>query len=544
MELSIYSTPNYPVGNSVQGSEENSVASTFGQAASQCQDVQVKKQFSLYSVKKEKGFNMYCCSCRSKHGDPCEYRTYNKRQMEHHIICHKTGKTRLEHHLGIRPRKEKDPLRKQSDADPNVHKCVWADCNYVTKKRRRLLKHIKTHTSMLDEWVKQGSSVENRQAAYAELKPYEFRNGKKHTEFHEKINQAASRNHHRLFNCVVLSRLNLTCLPRLNDFWRLNTLDVRSNNLHSLNVLPSRLVSIVCDNNPLQSIEGIPKCIRVISAVNIGLRGELNLVKYTYLKCLYVDKNRDLKEISNPPSVLLKLSLSYTAITELSFLGEDSETDLKELNCSHTAIKKLPRLYHTAKINCSHTPIKELPYLYSLVKLNCSHTAIKELPYLSMVVEFINCSHTAIKTLPLLPEGFKEIKASHCLFVSLPRFNNKKIYIDFRHNLLPEIFVDSTLGRVENGSDVGYIFRDLLRCTYCNLSMNLSRVNVLERPQYVLEHTNSHLQSLQALCRVNIMHTFQLSDSDVDLLPLPNLLKDYLKRKQDRAVVTGYMESE
>lgn len=137
-----------------------------------------------------------------------------------------------------------------------------------------------------------------------------------------------------------------------NELNKYGTLDVRENDLLSLDKLPDGIIGFNCNSNRLDVLPELPKG----------------------LKKIYCDYN-DLEYLPKLPDGLF------------------------ELSCATNKIKYLPELPNSlAMLFCDDNRLESLPVLpEGLTFLNCTYNKLKSLPELPVSLEYLYCNNNPLE---------------------------------------------------------------------------------------------------------------------------------------------------
>lgn len=119
-------------------------------------------------------------------------------------------------------------------------------------------------------------------------------------------------------------------------------------------------------------------------------------------KILYVITNTEL-----PRHLPISIHTLIYRGKDITRMSENFPIYLRELNCSHTRITRLPDLPNCLRVlRCSDTEIRSLPALpWNLQELDCENTKITSLPNLPNNLQCLNCRYTPL--MRFLPMEFQ-----------------------------------------------------------------------------------------------------------------------------------------
>jgi Leucine-rich repeat (LRR) protein len=113
---------------------------------------------------------------------------------------------------------------------------------------------------------------------------------------------------------IMLSLCNITFVPELNRFERLEVLCCYNNQLTCLPKLHETLEDLCCSNNKLTSLPKLPETLNYLDCYNNKLTSLPNLPKT--LKCLCCHNNQ-LIRLPELPETLLKIYISHNPIKNI-----------------------------------------------------------------------------------------------------------------------------------------------------------------------------------------------------------------------------------
>jgi Leucine-rich repeat (LRR) protein len=152
---------------------------------------------------------------------------------------------------------------------------------------------------------------------------------------------------------IDIHRMNLTYIPPLDRFTKLQILYCSNNELTNLPILPDKLEILDCSDNELTEFPNLPNTLK-------------------YLDCSY----NKLTELPQLPNTLENLDCSYNQLTELPNLPDT----LENLICSYNKITTLPELPITLKHFCcldNNLPFEDIESWRTFNKFKSTYYKLK-----------------------------------------------------------------------------------------------------------------------------------------------------------------------
>lgn len=264
--------------------------------------------------------------------------------------------------------------------------------------------------------------------------------------------------------------INDTKIGRLNDLPpNLATIDLSSNNLSILPILPNSVKTLKCSNNPIY-ILNLPTNLNMLfcskcKLKSIDLCKTLKTVNISNNQITKIDLFEGLVDINignNPirsvelwPATLKRLNINGTKIRNIDSIPRNIEllnisntlvdnidlndlSDIKHLSVAGLGILALPYIPSTiTSLNISFNNLRKLPKLpNTLTNLECQNNMLREITNLPSKLRILNCSNNRIKIIDKLPEGIADVICSHNLLEELPSIPESVRHLDCSFNNL------------------------------------------------------------------------------------------------------------
>ena len=240
---------------------------------------------------------------------------------------------------------------------------------------------------------------------------------------------------------VDCSSLGISDLTGIEAFVNLEILDIGSNHLTTLPLLPGGLIELWGWSSNLTSLPGLPSTLEVLSVYNneITLLPELPAT----LSELNVGKN-NLQSIPDLPQGLQYLDCDQNQITQIPSLP----TGLLGLYFSMNQVSILPSLPNSLiDLDCGWNLFTELPETLptNLDWIHCEGLELTSLPDLPVPLQYLYCGYNNLTELPELPVGLRRFHCNDNVLQSLPELpDNIWEFYCFDNELteLPELPTD------------------------------------------------------------------------------------------------------
>ncbi len=222
-----------------------------------------------------------------------------------------------------------------------------------------------------------------------------------------------------VINCtnLYLANYGIQNLQGIEAFTNLITLDIDTNNLGTISVLPPLLINLSCSQNPLTSITSLPASLQKLGIQTVSLL-----------------------PLPALPSGLISLNLETDSVFTLPVFP----TGLNSLflRCNLTALPSLPPSLNS--LYCSYNHLTSLPSLpLSLNSLECIGNNITALPSLPPALVYLFCSENNLTFLPQLPATLKQLYCNYNNITSIPDLPDSLDNLDVSYNknlnCLPEL---------------------------------------------------------------------------------------------------------
>ena len=223
---------------------------------------------------------------------------------------------------------------------------------------------------------------------------------------------------------INISNKNLSCLPDLSRFTKLEVLDCSDNNIKEIILFNTTLQTLYCSCNQIDNFPSVSDNCKMVDCSNNNI---------TIIPCL---KNTTLEYLDCANNIIL--------------LIQGLNDTLQHLDCSHNNIKKLPQLPSNLQyLDCSYNKIISLPMLNTnLEKIYCSDNNITTLPNLNDNLEFLDCSYNNITTLPHIKDNVHTVYCCNNKIMTV--YLHDYVYdFDFRENPLGDIIYTSKLIHIQ-----------------------------------------------------------------------------------------------
>lgn len=158
----------------------------------------------------------------------------------------------------------------------------------------------------------------------------------------------------------------LRVVPDLSEFESLVTLDISSNKLTELPVLPESLEELIINNNRLTKVDNSLPNLKRFSANN----NKIQSINYGRLIEIIYLKNNPIDHIPALDN-LYRLDISTTKIKKLH-----SYPKLKFLNCSFTSIVSIPTMDVLEHLICNDSNVSDISLLKTLQSLEIVNTKV------------------------------------------------------------------------------------------------------------------------------------------------------------------------
>lgn len=194
---------------------------------------------------------------------------------------------------------------------------------------------------------------------------------------HKKINDIADKLEH-----LFINDCNISYLPNLTKFNKLQTLDLSNNNLLKLPELPKSLEELIVKNNNLTKISNdLPNLIR-LDCDNNSIT-ELNISNK--IERLHLNKN----PLTKIPSELFHIYFLNISGTNISSLTNANYPLLRELNISNTQILSLPKFDNLKHLICNNSKLESIDHLTQLDELDMLGSKLERIPFFPQMEKLV-----------------------------------------------------------------------------------------------------------------------------------------------------------
>lgn len=260
----------------------------------------------------------------------------------------------------------KNDLKYRKNRDLDISRVEWFD-----KDDEKLFKeNLDTLEYRLKECVKEGNTT-------LDLVGLEL------TKFPEIPEEIA-----KSVKDLFLGENNLTKLSSIALFKQLESIDLNTNKLKTIDSLSESLIELSCPNNQL---EKLPSSAYLPNLQKLDCRNNMLTYISEYPKVTIIDcSNNELSSIGDMPCIK-RLICTNNKITSIGKCNE-----LIYLDCRHTSLTNILNYSKLKDLNIAHTNLKTIPILQNVRSIDCRYTDVTIIPYLENLQELV-CEHKKTK---------------------------------------------------------------------------------------------------------------------------------------------------
>lgn len=175
---------------------------------------------------------------------------------------------------------------------------------------------------------------------------------------------------------LFIYECNITNLPDLDIFKKLQTLDISNNKLTTLPKLPASLNELIAKNNNLSEF-----------MINLPNLKRLNCENNKIVKMSITNDNIERLHVRNNPIICLTPQIMPC---------------IRYLDISNTKIISLPTCPNARVIEIEHTDIKNVPQINTLQHLICNNSKLENIVQMDKLTE-LEILGTNLLTIPFFP---------------------------------------------------------------------------------------------------------------------------------------------